>query len=71
MKENFVTRTLAALLMQSGISYGEALTVLEEFKDDSIEVVKGLLELSSSYPKALLLGVTRSHALMRSFKSDN
>lgn len=71
MKENFMTRTLAHLLMQSGISYDEALTVLEEFKDDSIEVVKGLLELSSSYPKALLLGVTRSHALMRSFRSDD
>ncbi len=71
MKENFLTKSLALMLMQSGISYDEAFAVLEEFKNDTIVVLSSLLDTAKRFPSSMILGVTRSHKIMREMKDSS
>lgn len=64
-KPNFIMRTLAAMLTQSGISTDEAYSILEDFKDDTIMSLKILLDLAKDYPPALIRGIMRSRETMR------
>jgi hypothetical protein len=70
-KPNFVKRTLAAMLTQSGISIDEAYSILDDFKDDTITSLKILLDLARDYPPALIRGIVRSRETMRELGNKN
>ena len=70
-KPNFIMRTLAAMLTQSGISTDEAYSILEDFKDDTITSLKILLDLAKDYPPALIRGIMRSRETMRELGDKN
>lgn len=70
-KPNFVKRTLAAMLTQSGISTDEAYSILEDFKDDTIMSLKILLDLAKDYPPSLIRGIVRSRETMRELGNKN
>ena len=70
-KPNFVKRTLAAMLTQSGISTDEAYSILDDFKDDTITSLKILLDLARDYPPALIRGIVRSRETMRELGNKN
>lgn len=70
-RQNFVFRTLAAMLTQSGISTDEAYKILDDFKNDTVTSVKILLDLARDYPPALIRGIMRSRETMRELGNNN